>query len=213
MIKIPFIRFFVPAPVIVLTLILLSVTALAGEWQNLYGLNDEQLSEKIVALRKSLAQNPESRTTLKTLGIACHFKAKNQTKIFAPQAVEYLQSAYELDKKDYVTMCYLGSAISRMATTTWNPIKKMSYVNKGTGLMDKAVRKAPDNVDVRMARGKTSLAMPAFLGRGDLARVDFEHLAELVDKNPDLYEGIREEVDSTLSELREDVSEKTTPGK
>ncbi len=176
--------------------------AFSADWNELYGMDDKQLTDKIEAFKLILSGAPQDYEMLKATGIAYHFKAGMDVDAFASVAVEYLTKAYELNKKDYVTMCYLGAATSRMAQTTWNPISKMNYSNEGMGFMDKAVRKVPDNVTVRMTRGKTSLDMPSFLGRGDLAVEDFEYLEKIIENNPGLYDSIKDEVHTILAEIR-----------
>ena len=174
-------------------------SAFSADWNDLYGLDEKQLREKITVFERILSKSPQDYEMLKSLGIAYHFKAGMDADSFASTAVEYLTKAHKLNKKDYVTMCYLGAATSRMAQTTWNPISKMNYSNEGMGFMDKAVRKAPDNVTVRMTRGKTSLDMPSFLGRGDLAVEDFEYLENLIEQNPGLYDSLKDEVHAILA--------------
>jgi len=173
----------------------------AKDWHELQDLTDVQLSEKISGFQKGLDQNPSDYEALKALGIAYHIKARKDAKEYAPRAVEFLSRAYEINKKDSETMCYLGSATTMMANTTWNPIRKMSYVNKGTGLMDKAVKRDADNVSVRMTRASNSKSLPSFLNRGDIALEDFEYLAGLIEKNPESLASIQKKVYSNLAEL------------
>ena len=173
----------------------------AKDWHELQDLTDVQLSEKISGFQKGLDQNPSDYEALKALGIAYHIKARKDAKEYAPRAVEFLSRAYEINKKDSETMCYLGSATTMMANTTWNPIRKMSYVNKGAGLMDKAVKRDPDNVSVRMTRASNSKSLPSFLNRGDIALEDFEYLAGLIEKNPESLTSIKKKVYSNLAEL------------
>jgi len=173
----------------------------AKDWHELQDLTDVQLSEKISGFQKGLDQNPSDYEALKALGIAYHIKARKDAKEYASRAVEFLSRAYEINKKDSETMCYLGSATTMMANTTWNPIRKMSYVNKGTGLMDKAVKRDADNVSVRMTRASNSKSLPSFLNRGDIALEDFEYLAGLIEKNPESLASIQKKVYSNLAEL------------
>jgi hypothetical protein len=173
----------------------------ANDWHELQDLTDVQLSEKISEFKKSLDQKPSDFETLKTLGIAYHIKAMKDPKEYAPRAVEFLSKAYEINKKDNETMCYLGSATTMMAKTTWNPMKKMSYVNKGAGFMDKAVKRDLDNVSVRMTRDSNSKSLHSFLNRGDIVLEDFEYLAGLIEKNPESLASIKKKVYSNLAEL------------
>ena len=187
---------------IFLAIVFWSVARLsANDCQELSDLESEQLVEKISGMQKVLDQNPSDCETLKCMGIAYHKMAKKNAKTYAPKAVETLTKALEANKKDYETMCYLGSATTIMAQTTWNPMKKMSYVNKGAGLMDKAIRKDPDNMSVRMTRAYNSKSLPSFLNRGHLAVEDFEYLADLIEKNPDAHGSLKKAVYTNLFEL------------
>jgi cytochrome c-type biogenesis protein CcmH/NrfG len=182
-------------------LLFLATPVWAKDWHGLQDLTDVQLSEKISGFQKGLDQNPSDYEALKALGIAYHIKARKDAKEYAPRAVEFLSRAYKINKKDNETMCYLGSATTMMAKTAWNPISKMSYVNKGAGLMDKAVKRDPDNVSVRMTRALNSKSLPSFLNRGDIALEDFEHLAGLIEKNSGYLTSIKKKVYSNLAEL------------
>ena len=100
-----------------------------------------------------------------------------------------------------------------MAQTTENSIKKMSYVNKGAGFMDKAVRRDPDNVSVRLTRAFNSKSLPSFLGRGHIALEDFEYLAGLIEKNPDFSQPIKKTVYSSLAELYSKAGDQAKAGR
>ena len=85
------------------------------DWHELHDLTDVQLTEKISSFKKNLDKNPSDYESLKALGIAYHSKAGKDAKEHAPRAVEFLSRAYEINKKDTETMCYLGSATTMMA--------------------------------------------------------------------------------------------------
>jgi len=67
--------------------------------------------------------------------------------------------------------------------------------------MDKAMKRDPDNVSVRMTRALNSKSLPTFLNRGDIALEDFEYLAGLIEKNPESLTSIKKKVYSNLTEL------------
>ncbi|MBN1625985.1 MAG: hypothetical protein JW944_05625 [Deltaproteobacteria bacterium] len=192
---------FVKAGFIILMMFILAAAATAKDWNELNRMSEQELTEKILDFQKRLDQNPEDYEMLKAVGIAFHARAGKDAKKFAPRAFEMLTRASEIDKKDYETQCYLGSATTMLAKTTWNPMKKMSYANKGIAMMDKAVRKAPDNVSVRLTRAYNSRRLPHFFGREETAIEDFEYLAEMIEKNPDAYGSLKEDVYMNLVEL------------
>ena len=186
---------------VVFVMFFLATTVSARDWHELQDLSDTQLTEQILKFQEKLSQSPSDYEMLKAIGIAYHIKARKDAEAYAPKAVEFLSRACEMDKKDYETICYLGSATTMMAKTTWNPMKKMSYVNKGTALMDKAIRKDPDNVSVRMTRALNSKNLPPFLKRGEFALEDFEYLVGLIEKNPESPTSIKKKVYVNLVEL------------
>ena len=201
------------AAVLIVVMVFISSVTRAGDFHELLNLKAGALSAKISEFQKELDQNSSHYDAIKGLGIAYHIKAQEDAKKFAQRAVDMLTRAHEMNKRDYEALCYLGSAMTMMAKTTWNPIKKMSYVNKGIALMDKAVKRDPDNITVRMARGYNSMRLPGFLERKGVALEDFEHLAEMIEKDPVSFSSIKREVYSNLAELyrkkgEEDKAEK-----
>jgi tetratricopeptide (TPR) repeat protein len=173
----------------------------ARDWHELHDLDHGQLTAKVEALEKAVDQDPEDYETLKGLGIAYHIKAAEDAKGYAAKAVEMLSRAREMSPDDNETLCYLGSATTIMARTTWNPIKKMSYVKKGMELMDMAVERDPDNYSVRATRGLNAMHLPAFLEREPIALEDFEHLARLFEKDADADISLKRRVYKNLSEI------------
>ena len=204
-----FIRLRLPrVGITVLTMFFFYTAAAAKDWHELNRMDDPELTEKIVEFQKRLDQNPDDYEMLTALGIAYHIKAKKDAKEYAPKAVDMLTRAYKMNKKDYETLCYLGSATAMMAQTTGDPMKKGSYANKGIAMMDKAIRKAPDNISVRLTRSFNSKNLPSFLNRGDIAIEDFEYLAGLIEKSPDISWPTMKIVYTNLAELYKKDGEK-----
>lgn len=194
--------------IIILVVSCLSITAAARDWHELGKLDEARLKVKINEFQERLKQDPGDYDIIKGLGIAYHILARVDAKKYASMAVETLTRACEMDNRDYEALCYLGSSTTLMALTTWNPMKKMSYTNKGIALMDKAVRKAPDNISVRLTRAYNSKNLPKFLDRGGIAIEDFEHLAGMIKKDPVSFKSIEKEVYSNLAELYEKQGER-----
>jgi cytochrome c-type biogenesis protein CcmH/NrfG len=188
---------------IILTALFFLYKVARGDETESKDVGQSQMDNRIAVYIEKLEQDPDHYEALKALGIAYSKKARTDFKKYTPKAVECLTRAYEMDKTDYETMCYLGSTTTMMANTTRNPFKKMSYVNKGTAQMDKAVRKDPDNISVRLTRAFNSKSLPEFLNRGHIAIEDFEYLATLIDKNPNIRQDTKKTVYGNLVELYE----------
>lgn len=157
----------------------------AQDWRQMGAMNEAQLKGAIAQLQQKLTQSPSDYETIKSLGIAHHFGATKDPNTHAAKAVELLTKARKLDRNDTVTMAYLGSATTMLSRTTDNRIERLNYANKGIALMDKAVRRDPDNMRVRLVRGANSANLPAMLNRGEVALEDFEYLAAMIEKQPD----------------------------
>jgi len=71
-------------------------------------------------------------------------------------------------------LAYAGSAdllAARRATAPWT---KWNRANEGLELLDRAVILAPDDPEIRFLRGASTLRLPGFFERGDVARRDLE---------------------------------------
>ncbi|MCK5541730.1 MAG: hypothetical protein KAI40_03490 [Desulfobacterales bacterium] len=183
-------------------LILSSIPGFSSEkYKDFLQLDDQTLTQKIPELETFLKTDSDNTKLLELLGRAYHHLAREDKGKYASKALETLTKGYDLNKQDNIVLCYLGSATTMMAETTWNPMKKMSFVNKGVGFMDKAVKRDPDIIKIRLTRGYNSLSLPGFLKRKSLATTDFEYLAELIETHPDRYSSLKEEVYNNLIKI------------
>ena len=188
---------------ILIIIFLFSTIASAEGWYELNSMSDSELIAKVDEFKKKLDQEPDNDEILKTLGIAYLIMAIKNPQAYAPLAVKFLSNAYERNENDYAILCYLGSATTLMATTTNDTSKMGSYTNQGIALMDKAVRKAPDNITVRLTRAYHSKNLPDFLGRRSVAIEDFEYLAEMIKNESSFPVPLKKEIYLNLIELYE----------
>ena len=137
---------------------------------------------QITQLQQRLDKNPSDYEVLRDLGIAYHNAALKDSKVYAKKAVQYLEQTRQKKIDDTMVLCYLGSAYTLLARDAADPMDRMSYVNKGVEYMDKAVRKDPDNITIRMTRANNSKSLPKILNRRPIAYEDFELLAGLFQK-------------------------------
>lgn len=164
----------------------------------------DAMVKKSSKLQERFNQNPSDYETLKELGVIYHDMALKDAKTYAKKAVNSLEEAQKIKPEDNVTLCYLGSAYTLMAKESWNPVSKSNYVNKGIEGMDKAVKKDPDNITVRMTRGLNSRGLPGFLNRRQVAYEDFEHLADLFEKGLKVPASLKSTVYKNLSGLNKE---------
>jgi tetratricopeptide (TPR) repeat protein len=187
-----------------------SMSATAGDWRELERLDQAGLTNRIKEFQERLKKDPEDYETIKGLGIAYYILARGDAEKFGHLAVETLTRVCDMDSRDYEALCYLGSSTTMMARTTLNPVKKMSYTNKGIALMDKAVRRDPDSISVRLTRAYNSKNLPKFLDREGIALEDFEYLAKIIEKDPVSFKSIEKEVYSNLADLYEKRGERAS---
>ena len=90
-------------------------------------------------------------------------------------------------KDDHELGALLGSATSLKTTFFLDNLGKVTLLSKkGSRYLDRAVKKAPNHLGVRLYRGITYAQMPAFLGKGRQAVGDFKLLKAGLDAKSSL---------------------------
>ncbi len=137
-----------------------------------------RLEQKYLA---RLQSDRDSIKAIRELGIIYHMKA-----VEGPVEIDYIRESHSLLKKAYaqdkthtITKAFLGSITTMMAITVEESPQKMKYVNRGTRLLDKAIRDDPEHLELRMLRGRNSLKLPKFFNRARIAVLDFQHVLKL----------------------------------
>jgi len=168
-----------------LILLLVPMMAMAGNdllpLRELAGTMDRQALEAEITQIEGAASLTEAER-LKRIGIAWHNLSVLEVGGASKQADRWLEKAKNAAPMDYEVMVYYGSARTMVGRDSWNVLTKMSTVNKGIAIIDKAVRQAPDNVIVRMVRANNSLALPEMFKRHPKAKEDFGFLHGRLDK-------------------------------
>ncbi|MGB3466971.1 MAG: hypothetical protein WBA74_16950 [Cyclobacteriaceae bacterium] len=62
-------------------------------------------------------------------------------------------------------LAYQGASYALLAKKTWNPIEKISLINRYAKLIDKAIEKSPKNIEIRFLRLSIDYYTPVLLGR------------------------------------------------
>jgi len=171
-------------PFVIVLLIMVFPMSSHGETNlnGIYGLREKDVLQKIIG--ESEKTNSSDKDHLKLMGIAYHNLGVLEVKRAPEKAVEYLEKGYSLFPDDYELLVYLGSAKTMVARDSWNVVAKVSGVNRGINMMDKAIKKAPNNIPIRMVRGNNSLKLPKFFNRRPIAKEDFLHVEMLIKNSP-----------------------------
>lgn len=157
-----------------LAAVLLSVSFAAAAQDIPYGVVNRQKLEAV--LRESethLATQADHPGWLRAAGIASHQLAWLKVDSASEDAVKYLKSASAASPADAVLMAYLGSAYAMLARDSSLTVSKVSNTNKGLALLDRAVKRAPDNLTVRIIRGSVAYELPPMFSREKTAQDDF----------------------------------------
>ena len=80
---------------------------------------------------------------------------------------------------------YLGSAYTLRSRDLALGKAKLDALRKGLALMDAAATAATGNANVQLTRAVTNEALPAFLGRRNVARQQLDELVGQVEKDPE----------------------------
>lgn len=84
-------------------------------------------------------------------------------------------------QQDYELLAAWGSALSYQSIFYQADLGQMNLLSrKGMRYMDRAVKKAPDHLGVRLLRGVSYANMPAFLNRASFAVTDLSLLKEVL---------------------------------
>ena len=159
------------------------------------------LKARAAELQQRLNQKSSDYEALRSLGIVYYAAALKDSKAYANKAIQYLEQAYQKKPEDAEVLCCLGTTYTLLAKDTSDPSSMMLNVNKGIGFMDKAIRMDPDNISVRLIRANNSRYLPKFLNRRSVAYEDFEHLAGLFEKKPDVSPPLKASVYRNLAAL------------
>jgi len=140
------------------------------------------LSVQADQMKARLDKNPSDYEALRSLGTAYHYMAVKDSAAYAKKAVQVLERAQEQNPEDYEVLCCLGDAYVLLAKDGGDGMARATNANKGFEYMDKAVRRAPDDILIRLTRGYSAKSTPRPLNRRSIAYDDFEHLAMLFEK-------------------------------
>ncbi len=143
----------------------------------------ERLAEVAKITAKSTLSDEEKRLLLFLK--FTNFASKDDRTLAELEALTKEITAWtKAHKKDYEAMALLGSATSLQSIFYFDNVGKMSFLSKKGGrILDRMVRKAPDNMGVRLQRGISYSAMPAFLDKARTAVEDFTQIKTTMQDN------------------------------
>ncbi|MFC1565311.1 hypothetical protein ACFL6G_10280 [candidate division KSB1 bacterium] len=104
---------------------------------------------------------------------------ENETAV--TKAEKYLKRWLKLEPDNGAAMVYYGSVMTMKARDTLIPWKKWEYMQDGFAMIDKGIRKSPEDTEARLLRAIHSVSVPGFFGRLDTALEDFKYLKQFAE--------------------------------
>lgn len=139
-----------------------------------YGVVNRQKLDAILRDAKTqLASKADHAEWLKAAGIASHQLAWLKVDSASEDAVKYLKRASSMSPADAELLAYLGSSHAMLARDSSLTVNKISNTNKGLALLDRAVRREPDNLTIRIIRGSVAYELPPMFSREKTAQDDY----------------------------------------
>ncbi len=134
-------------------------------------------------LEKSIAADPKNKDLRLQLGkVLCDLGA-NGDESASDAAVKLFTALYKDFPKDAEVLAYYGNACAIYAQFA-SVFTQLSWVHDGFHHLDDAVKAAPENLEVRIARALNSAQVPDFLDRQKIAQEDFAWLLNRIQTNP-----------------------------
>lgn len=92
------------------------------------------------------------------------------------RAEQLFNEILEINQEHTAAMIYYGSLLTLKGRDAFFPWEKMSYVEDGCDLMDKAVKLEPENVALRIRRAMNNVNLPDMFEREQFYLEDFEFI-------------------------------------
>lgn len=104
---------------------------------------------------------------------------------------------------------YMGALYTVKAKHTFFPLNKLKWAKKGLSVMDDALSRAPDDIELLFVHGTICHNLPGLFNRQDDARRDFNKIIELLPDNLHQYDehfvaDVLEYLGSEISLTKED---------
>ena len=136
----------------------------------------ETFADQLAALQSRLQSDPTNTRLLFQIGDLCHDEGANNDAKAVILAEDYLKRLLAIDPNHAMARVRYGSVLTMKARDVFWPIKRLSYVKAGNREMDAAVKLAPNDPQVRMARAVNNFHMPEIMGREEIVQEDLAWL-------------------------------------
>ena len=152
-----------------------------GVWQQ-----SQQLQRNYIELlKKQTAADPNNLSLQLNLGRAYHWLALSHEEDALVEGEKIFKQILAREPDNAVALAYAGSLLGLKIGYHLIPEDQIGVMaNQAGAALDRAVKLAPDSIEVRMARGYASFHTPSIAGRDALAIEDFTRVIELFKGHP-----------------------------
>lgn len=141
-------------------------------------------ADRLAALQSRLQSEPTNTVILFQLGDLCHDEGANNDANAVILAEGYFKRLLSIDPNHAMARVKYGSVLTMKARDALWPLTQLNYVKAGNREMDAAVKLAPKDAQVRLARAVNNFHMPAIMDREEIVQEDLVWLwqqAQLAD--------------------------------
>jgi len=174
-----------------------------GVWQQ----SQQMQRDYIELLKKQTAADPNNLSLQLNLGRAYHWLSLSHEENALIEGEKTFRQILAREPDNAVALAYAGSLLGLKIGYHLIPEDQIApAANQAGAALDRAVKLAPDSIEVRMARGYSSFHTPSIAGRDALAIEDFTRVIELFKQLP-IAEARRAEVHLVLGDAYRKMGE------
>jgi len=152
-----------------------------GVWQR----SQQMQRNYIELLKKQTAADPNNLALQLNLGRAYHWLALSREVDAIIEGEKIFKQILSREPDNAVALAYTGSLLGLKIGYQLVPEDQIGpAANQAAAALDRAVKLAPDSIEVRMARGYSSFHTPSVAGRDAFAIEDFTRAIELFKQHP-----------------------------
>jgi tetratricopeptide (TPR) repeat protein len=135
-------------------------------------------AQSVESLKEKIKKNPNDLQTKFELAKMYHDKVRDEIDDKSDEAEELFKEILK-KKRDFVeARAYYGSLLTLKGRDAYLPWNKLAYVEQGCDEMDKAVKIAPNNLELRILRSLNNIHLPDFFNRLTYCLEDFDFLTK-----------------------------------
>lgn len=125
----------------------------------------------------------------------------------ASQALELLEELSKKFPENSLLQAYYGSAYILKAREESNLVTKGKISGQGLKILDSAMSKDPDNIEIRIVHAYVCMNLPEWLNRGPSAIEDFQYLQSRYEADPTTFsEHFYQQIPHNIEEIQKKLA-------